>query len=119
MKINEKWMREHLPEDCRNDPLDWFPGLFLDGLKVMTPGERGVPEMVQYWAKDEEDFPDEYFQGKVKAHLHLLNYWFLSPHWGYDVEKLCFVEISHSRELSNVSDKTPEINDHNIIRVVD
>ena len=55
MKLDEKWIRAHLPEDCKNEPIDWFGGLYLDGLKVMSEGERGDPDKVRYEAKDEED----------------------------------------------------------------
>ena len=55
MKLDEKWIREHLPEDCRYESLDCFGGLYLDGLKVMSEGERGDPDTVRYVAKDEED----------------------------------------------------------------
>ena len=53
MELDEKWIRAHLPEDCRNEPIDWFGGLYLDGLKVMSEGERGDPDKVHYEAKDE------------------------------------------------------------------
>ena len=96
MELDEKWIREHLPEDCRNDRPDWFGGLYLDGLTVMSEGERGDPR-----------------------YTGLMNRWFLSPHWGYDFEKLCFIEISHSREYRSDFDKSAEINDHNIVKVVD
>ncbi len=55
MELDEKWIRAHLPEDCRNEPINWFGGLYLDGLKVMSEGERGDPDKVRYEAKDEED----------------------------------------------------------------
>ena len=55
MELDEKWIREHLPEDCRNESLNFFSGLYLDGLKVMSYGERGNPDEVHYEAKNEED----------------------------------------------------------------
>ena len=184
MKLDEKWIREHLPEDCRNESLDCFGGLYLDGLKVMSEGERGDPDTVRYVAKDEEDlkwwqlnvicnfvgkadksrawrwyrdhaengqwyyiehrhydydaiedarlpgferylrnikyaFPEEFFRKKVKEYTGLMNRWFLTPHWGYDFDNLCFIEISHSREYSSDFDKSDEIKDNNIIRVED
>ena len=184
MELDEKWIREHLPEDCRNDRLDWFGGLYLDGLTVMSEGERGDPDTVRYEAKDEEDlkwwqldvichfagtadkskvwrwyrdhaengewyyiehrhydydaiedarlpgferylrnlkyaFPEDFFKEKVERYTGLMNRWFLSPHWGYDFEKLCFIEISHSREYSSDTDKSEEIKEHNIIRIED
>ena len=55
MELDEKWLREHLPEDIRDEDLDIFSGLYLDGLKVMSYGERGDPDSVCYEAKNEED----------------------------------------------------------------
>ena len=55
MKLDEKWIRAHLPEDCRDEPIDRFSGLYLDGLTVMSKGERGNPDEIRYEAKDEED----------------------------------------------------------------
>ncbi len=55
MKLDEQWMRAHLPEDCRNDDIDVFSGFYLDGLNVMAEGERGNPDTVEYAAKNEED----------------------------------------------------------------
>ncbi|MBR5349087.1 MAG: hypothetical protein IK125_07620 [Lachnospiraceae bacterium] len=184
MKLDEKWIRAHLPEECRDEPLDRFSGFYLDGLKVMAEGERGNPDKVYYEAKDEEDlkwwqldvicgfvgrvdrsktwrwyrdhaengqwyyieykrydynaiedsrlpgferylrnlkyaFPEEYFRKKVKEYTGLMNYWFRVPHWGYDYENLCFIEISDSMEFSGDADKTDEIKPECIVRVVD
>ena len=181
MELDEKWMREHLPEDCRNDSLDWFSGLYLDGLKVMSVGERGDPDKVRYEAKDEEDlkwwqlnvicnfvgkadhsktwrwyrdhvqhgyiehrhydydaiedprlpgferylrnlkyaFQDVFFKKKVEEYTGLMNRWFRVPHWGYDFENLCFIEISRSREYESDLDRSDAIRPDNIIRVVD
>lgn len=55
MKLDEKWIRAHLPEDCRKEPIQHFSGLYLDGLRVMSKGERGEPDKIRYEAKDEED----------------------------------------------------------------
>ena len=55
MKLDEEWLRAHLPEDCRNEPIKCFGGEYLDGLTVMAEGERGGPDTVVYRAKDEED----------------------------------------------------------------
>lgn len=180
MKLDEKWIRERLPEDCKDEPIDWFSGMYLDGLKVMSKGERGNPDKIRYEAKDEEDlkwwqldiicgfvgktpkskiwrwyrnhaehgyiehrhydydaiedarlpgferylrnlkhaFPEEYFRKKVEEYTGLMNRWFLIPHWGYDFENLCFVEISHSREYRSDSDKSDEIKTDNVIQVI-
>ena len=180
MKLDEKWIRERLTEDCKDEPIDWFSGMYLDGLKVMSKGERGNPDKIRYEAKDEEDlkwwqldiicgfvgktpkskiwrwyrnhaehgyiehrhydydaiedarlpgferylrnlkhaFPEEYFRKKVEEYTGLMNRWFLIPHWGYDFENLCFVEISHSREYRSDSDKSDEIKTDNVIQVI-
>ena len=55
MKLDEKWIRAHLPEDCRDEPIDWFSGFYLDGLTIMSEGERGEPDTIRYEAKDEDD----------------------------------------------------------------
>ena len=55
MKLDEEWLREHLPEDCRDEDIDVFSGMYLDGLKVMAEGERGEPDRLVFEAKDEED----------------------------------------------------------------
>lgn len=182
MKLDEKWIRAHLPEDCRDVPINWFSGFYLDGLKVMSEGERGEPGKILYEAKDEEDlkwwqldiscgfigktdksktwrwhrdhvengqwyyiehrhydynaiedsrlpgferylrnlkyaFPEDYFRKKVEEYICLMNRWFKIPHWGYDYENLCFIEVSDSREYSSDSDKTEEIKPDCIIRV--
>ena len=181
MKLDEKWIRAHLPEDCKDESINCFSGLYLDGLKVMSKGERGDPDTVRYEAKDEEDlkwwqldvicgfvgkadksktwrwyrdyakhgyiehrhydydaiedprlpgferylrnikhaFPEEYFRKKVEEYTGLMNRWFPIPHWGYDFEKLCFIEISHSREYCSDFDKSDAIQPENITQVVD
>ena len=43
MQLDEKWIREHLPEDCAADEIDVFSGYYLAGLTVMSEGERGPP----------------------------------------------------------------------------
>ncbi|MBQ1907635.1 MAG: hypothetical protein II173_05620 [Firmicutes bacterium] len=55
MKIDERWIRERLPEDCRGASLDVFRGYYTDGLRVMAEGERGGPDIEVYRAEDEED----------------------------------------------------------------
>ena len=55
MKTDENWIRSRLPEECRNEPIDCFAGVYLDGLTVMGEGERGGPDTAVYRAKDEED----------------------------------------------------------------
>lgn len=184
MKLDEKWIREHLPEDCREESLDVFSGMYLDGLKVMSYGERGNPDEVDYEAKDEEDlrrwqldricyhvgkidkskiwrwyrshvrndrwcyiehrhydynaiedsrlpeferylrnlnyaFPSDYFEEKVERYTALMNRWYPVPHWDYDYENLCFIEISDSKEISSDFEKSEEPRRGTIIKIVD
>ena len=45
MRIDEKWIRAHLPEELADEPIrDLFGSEYLDGLTVMQEGERGGPE---------------------------------------------------------------------------
>ena len=55
MRLDEKWIRERLPEEIRNEPIDFFSCDYLDGLTVMQEGERGGDDVVVYQAKTEED----------------------------------------------------------------
>lgn len=184
MKLDEKWIRAHLPKECRDEPIDVFSGLYMDGLKVMSYGERGNPDEIYYEAKDEEDlhwwqldticyfvgkddkskiwrwyrdhvendqwyyiehrnydynaiddarlprferylrnlkyaFPSDYFKKKVEKYTGLMNRWYLIPHWGYDYENLCFIEISDSKEYQSDFDKSEEPKPETIIRVID
>lgn len=184
MKLDEEWIRAHLPEDVRNEDIELFSGLYLDGLKVMSVGERGDPDKLHYEAKDEEDlkwwqldylchflgkvdksrkwrwyrdhaengqwyyiehrnydynaiddarlpgferylqnlkyaFPEDYFRKNVEKYTGLMNRWYLVPHWGYDYENLCFIEISDSKEYCSDFDKSDEIKPGSVIRVVD
>lgn len=184
MKIDEGWIRAHLPPEDRDAPLDGFSGEYLDGLTVMAEGERGGPDTVVYKAKDEEDlrwwqleqvcrflpvkeptkkswrwyrhhveddqwryvelrhydynaiedprlygfesflrklkfgFPPERWEEKVREHVHLMNYWYDKPHWDYDRDALCFIEISHSRE-HDVPGGPDEPQPGSILRIVD
>lgn len=183
MKLDEQWIREHLPKDCRNENLDVFSGYYLDGLTVMAEGERGGPDTVEYQAKSEEDlrywqlekichfvgkpdnsktwrwyrhhvddsgwlyiehkhydynaieddrlpsferylrnlkygFPPERWERKVNEYVSLMNYWYKTQHWDYDRNKLCFIEISDSKEhdgQSNIEEPRPS----SVIRIVE
>ena len=55
MRLDEKWIRNHLPRELAKQPIDCFSGEYLDGLTVMQEGERGGDDVVVYRAKDEED----------------------------------------------------------------
>lgn len=183
MRLDEKWIRARLPEDCAAEDIDVFAGYYLDGLTVMSEGERGRPDEVVYPAKSENDlkywqlemvcrfvgkadrsktwryyrdhaengrwlyierrhydynaiedprlpgferflrnlrrgFPPERWEAKVKEQVRLMNFWYSVPHWDYDRDRLCFIEISDSRE----HDGDPMIEEPrpgSIIRLVD
>ena len=64
-------------------------------------------------------FPPERFEAQVHKRVGLMNRWFRTPHWDYDREKLCFVEISDSREHASDTDMTEEPRPGSVIAVVD
>ena len=47
MKIDEAWIRAHLPKEVENEPIDFFSGEYLDGLKVMHEGERAFETWIR------------------------------------------------------------------------
>lgn len=183
MRLDEKWIRAHLPEDCAAEDIDVFSGYYLDGLLVMSEGERGGPDKVVYQAKSTDDlkywqleqicrfvgkadhsktwryyrdhaengmwlyierrhydynaiedprlpgferylknlkcgFPPDRWEAKVEKHIHLMNFWYAVPHWDYDKDKLCFIEISDAKEHDH-HDMTEEPRPGSIIKTVD
>ena len=64
-------------------------------------------------------FPPERFEAQVHKRVGLMNRWFRTPHWDYDREKLCFIEISDSREYASDTDMTEEPRPGSVIAVVD
>ena len=46
MRLDEKWIREHLPIEVRNQPIDCFKEEYLVGLTVMQEGERGKEHLM-------------------------------------------------------------------------
>lgn len=185
MRIDEKWIRAHLPQELFDQPIDFFKREYLDGLTVMQEGERGKEDVVVYRAKDDEDlkywqleqvcrfiketdpparktwryyrhhaedghwlyierqhydynaiedprlygfesflrllkygFPKDRFEKKVQEHISLMNYWYDVPHWDYDLNKLCFVEISDSKEHDG-GDHIEEPRPGSIIKTID
>ena len=184
MELDHKWIREHLPDECRDYPEDLFAGYYLLGLKVMSEGERGGPDTVVYEAENEEDlkywqleqicrfigkkdssktwryyrhhadesgwlyiehrhydynaiedtrlpgferllknlkygFPPERWEEKVKEYTSLMNFWYEEPHWDYDRENLCFIEISDSKEHDDHSDIVEEPRPGSVIQIID
>ena len=184
MRIDKDWIRAHLPEDCADEPIDVFSGYYLDGLTVMSEGERGGPDTVAYRAESEEDlrywqlecicrfvgkadrsktwrycrdhaengswlyvehrhydynaiedprlsgferflrnikygFPPDRWEKKVKEYVHLMNFWYTIPHWDYDRDRLCFIEISDSKEHDDHSNIIEEPRPGSVIMIVD
>ena len=62
-------------------------------------------------------FPPEYWEKRVREHIRLMNYWYKEPHWDYDRRKLCFIEISDSKE--NDGDGIEEPRPGSVIRTID
>ena len=57
LKVNKKWIREHLPEDITDEDIDDlldFRNYYVDGLKILCNGDRNI-FYEEYEAKDEED----------------------------------------------------------------
>ena len=46
-----------------------------------------------------------------------MNYWYIEPHWDYDRRKLCFIEVSDSKE--NDGDGIEEPRPGSVIRTID
>ena len=46
-----------------------------------------------------------------------MNYWYQKPHWDYDRKKLCFIEISDSKEHDG--DETEEPRQGSVIQITD
>ena len=184
MDLDEKWIRDHLPPELKDEPLDYFGEEYLDGLTVMAKGERGGPDVVVYKAKDDEDlrwwqlevicsfigefdnskvwrwyrdhaenghwtfierrhydydaiedarlpdfecrlrnmrfgFPADRWEERVQHYIGLMNLWYTNPHWDYDRENLCFIEISDSREHDDHGNIVEEPRPGSIICIID
>lgn len=185
MKIFESWIRARLPEELSDQPIDFFSGQYLNGLTVMSEGERGEPDIVVFAAHSEEElkywqleqvcrfikeknpperktwryvrdhaesnrwyyiehrhydynaiedprlygferflrslktgFPPVRWEAEVQKHVRLMNFWFAVPHWDYDRKKLCFIEISDSKEHDKHGGPE-EPQPDSIIRIID
>ncbi len=64
-------------------------------------------------------FPPDRWEEQVQTHVGLMNYWYTEPHWDYDREKLCFIEISDSREHDDHAEPVEEPQPGSVIEVVD
>ncbi len=64
-------------------------------------------------------FPPDRWEEEVQAHVRLMNRWYPVAHWDYDWERLCFVEISDSKEYDRDIDPVEEPRPGSIVKVVD
>ncbi len=55
LKIDEVFIRSHLPKETADQPIGFFHGMYLDGLNVMAEGERGSQDYLIFEAEDEEN----------------------------------------------------------------
>lgn len=64
-------------------------------------------------------FPPGRWEKEVQRHVWLMNRWFRVPHWDYDREKCCFIEISDSKEYDRDIDPVEEPRPGSIVKIVD
>ena len=62
-------------------------------------------------------FPPDRWERKVQVHIALMNYWYQKPHWDYDRKKLCFIEISDSKEHDG--DGMEELRPGSVFKIMD
>ncbi len=62
-------------------------------------------------------FPPGRWERAVRDHVRLMNYWYKEAHWEYDREKLCFIEISDSKEHDG--DNIEEPRPGSVIKIID
>lgn len=48
-----------------------------------------------------------------------MNFWYIVPHWDYDRNKLCFIEISDSKEYDDRQNIIEEPRPGSIIKIID
>ena len=63
--------------------------------------------------------PAPRWEESVKKHTALMNRWYKTPHWDYDKNSLCFIEISNSKEYAGDRDETEEPRPNSIVKVID
>ena len=64
-------------------------------------------------------FPGDSWDRKIKECVHLLNFWYSVPHWDYDRNKLCFIEISDSKEHDDHQNIIEEPRPGSVIKIID
>ncbi len=60
----------------------------------------------------------ERWEEQIERHVALMNFWYEKPHWDYDREQLCFIEISNSKEHDG-ADMIEEPRPGSVIELVD
>jgi formylglycine-generating enzyme required for sulfatase activity len=73
----------------------------------------------KYLALLKYGFPPERWEKEVKGYIALMNYWYSKPHWDYDRKKLCFIEISDTKEHDEHSNPIDEPRPGSVIKVVE
>ena len=64
-------------------------------------------------------FPPDRWEERVQYYIGLMNYWYTEPHWDYDRENLCFIEISDSKEHDDHTHIIEEPRPGSIINIID
>lgn len=64
-------------------------------------------------------FPPDRWEERVQYYIGLMNYWYTEPHWDYDRENLCFIEISGSKEHDDHGHIIEEPRPGSIINIID
>ena len=78
-----------------------------------------LPAFECYLRSIQSGFPEERREEKIQYYVGLMNRWFTVPHWDYDREKQCFVEISDSRAHHSDDDFVEEPRPGSIIKIID
>ena len=63
-------------------------------------------------------YSPEHFEERVQAHVRLLNRWYRTPHWDFDRNALCFVEVSDAKEYGGDADDTEEPRTGSVIQML-
>lgn len=189
MDVDWAWIRAHLPRELADRDISIFDGYYLDGLNVMSEGERSDPDTLEYAPRDAKDlrlwqfdrvcaslgyalerehrtenakkwryvrlraergkwlyaerrsyvynaiedtrlaafelhlhlirpvFPPERFEERVQEYVRLMNRWYRTPHWDFDRNAGCFIEISAAKEYADDTDGTEEPRAGSVIQI--
>ena len=63
--------------------------------------------------------PPKRWERRVQKCVTNMNRWYKIPHWDFDRNALCFVEISDSKSYAGDSDDTEEPRPGSVIRIID